>query len=167
MILGLAILLHLLFLVKKQLETLAVQIPEPGDTFSSDIIVPSETEDLVDFDCSNLPCVILGPKTNSNGIALKERTFNIDLQNNKINNVDEARLFVNQGDKIVLEFTYNQTYYFFIPQLDLFREISSNIPLPIFIDTNGKKGKFDIVLQDGLGEGVTVNFQAGVLEIVD
>src|SRR3989338_8174919 len=87
--------------------------PQSGQTFSN-IINPSETEPLMSFSCSPLPCQLMGQKTNSAGNPLYKKIYNLSIIQNQINGFSAAGFIANQGD--VLEFNFisqdKPSYYF-------------------------------------------------------
>lgn len=133
----------------------------------TNILTPSASEDLLDFDCSAVPCRILGPKRNRQGTALQRLTYELSITNIRFNNFSSVSLVANQGDKVVLSASEQDrpSYYIFMPKLNFGHEFSSS-SFPFIIDTAPLKGDYVILLQDSLDPATAAtNFQAAVLRV--
>lgn len=135
----------------------------------SNVIAPSAAEPIMDFSCSNSSCVVNGQKTNSSGVPLATKIYNLSITNNQINGFTTAGFAVNKGDILVFNFVNRdrQAYYFFIPRLNLAHENSADFSFPWTIRTAElAAGDYPIMLQDSLDPGTVVpNFQAAVIMV--
>lgn len=132
----------------------------------SNVIEPTHTENLVEFECPER-CIILGPKRNDKGIELKHTEYQFSIINTKLNGISTVSIVVNQGDIVVIAVIEQDQpiYYLFSPGLNLSHQFSPNT-IPLVIDTTELEGDYVIMLQDSLDpKVVTTNFQAAVLRV--
>lgn len=134
----------------------------------ANVIVPVATEKLMDFDCANPPCKILGPKKNGSGVELIQRTYHPSISNLKFNGLSAVGFVVNQGDRVTIGIDVQDKsfYYLFIPRLDLAYVFSSESVMPLVLDTAKLKGDYVILIQDSLDPKVAkTNFEAAILRV--
>lgn len=145
-------------------------VTQEGEVYAVDVIIePVSTEPIIDFDCSNLPCVILGTRVNNAGVELKQVEYNFVIQNAKVNNQNNVGFVVNKGDRVFLN-AYEQDrpdYYIFLSQLDISHQFVSDQNFLLAIETSDvQRGDYQIVIQDSFDpEIANVNLEAGVLRV--
>jgi len=132
------------------------------------VLEPSFSETLMNFDCSSLPCVILGPKQNQKGVELRHAKYEPSIISTKFNNISTLGIIANQGDIVILRIVSQDQplYYLFIPAINISHTFSRDVNFPLFIDTKDLKGDYIIMLQDSLEPNkAATNFQAGILRV--
>jgi hypothetical protein len=142
---------------------------QPSVLAIDNVIQPTSEEALMNFDCSALPCKILGIRTNDRGIEINEVWYEFSIQSTKINNLNNIGFVVNKGDRVFLTATNQDqsNYFVFLPQLDIAHQFVENQSVSLILETKDiPRGDYQIILQGSLEpETADANFAAGALRI--